>query len=91
LLGIVNSENGFCKKPTSKDTITTIDSESYDSIGGHKHSLDQDTRVQAGLFNDSKVIWVPSTSLIVCSGVTNSGFFSEQGASATPSRKVAFG
>jgi len=27
-----------------KDTITTTDSESYDSIGGHKHSLDQDTR-----------------------------------------------
>ena len=39
----VASENEFCKNPTSKDTITTIDSESYDSIGGHKHSLEQDT------------------------------------------------
>ena len=26
-----------------KDTITPVDSEVYDSIGGHKHSLDQDT------------------------------------------------
>jgi dTDP-glucose 4,6-dehydratase len=43
LASIVASENEFCKNPTSKDTITTIDSESYDSIGGHKHSLDQDT------------------------------------------------
>jgi len=39
----VASENEFCKNQTSKDTITTIDSESYHSIGGHKHSLDQDT------------------------------------------------
>jgi hypothetical protein len=39
----VTSENEFCKNPTSKDTITTIYSESYDAIGGHKHSLDQDT------------------------------------------------
>jgi len=38
----VTSEKEFCKNPTSKDTITTIYSESYDSIGGHKHSLDQD-------------------------------------------------
>jgi len=43
LASIVASENELCKNPTSKDTITTIDSESYDSIGGHKHSLDQDT------------------------------------------------
>ena len=43
MASIVASENGFCKNPTSKDTIMTIDSESYDSIGGHKHSLDQDT------------------------------------------------
>ena len=42
-MSIVASENEFCKKPTSKGTITTIESESYDSIGGHKHSLDQDT------------------------------------------------
>jgi hypothetical protein len=41
----VTSENEFCKNPTSKDTITIIDSESYDSIGGHKHSLDQDSIV----------------------------------------------
>jgi hypothetical protein len=41
LLGIVTSENEFCKNPTSKDTINTIYSESYDLIGGHKHSLDQ--------------------------------------------------
>jgi hypothetical protein len=40
---MVASENEFCKNPTSKNTITTIDSESYGSIGGHKHSLDQDT------------------------------------------------
>ena len=26
-----------------KDTITTVDSEVYDSIVEHKHSLDQDT------------------------------------------------
>ena len=43
LVSIVTSENEFCKNPKSKDTITTIDSESYDSIGGHKHSLDQDS------------------------------------------------
>ena len=29
--------------PYAQDTITTVDSEVYDSIGGHKHSLDQDT------------------------------------------------
>ena len=39
----MTSENEFCKNPTSKDTITTIYSESYDAIGGHKHSLDQGT------------------------------------------------
>jgi len=39
----VASENESCKNPTPKNTITTIDSESYGSIGGHKHSLDQDT------------------------------------------------
>jgi hypothetical protein len=44
LLGIVTSENEFCKNPMSKDTITTIYSVRYDAIGGHKHSLDQDTR-----------------------------------------------
>ena len=43
LASIVASENEFYKNPTSKDTITTMDSESYDSIGGHRHSLDQDT------------------------------------------------
>ena len=43
LVSMVASENEFCKNPTSKDTITTIDSESYDSIGGHKHSLELDT------------------------------------------------
>ena len=48
---IVASENELCKNPTSKDTITTIDSESYDSIGGHKHSLDQDKR---RIFQDSQ-------------------------------------
>jgi hypothetical protein len=47
LASIVASENEFCKNPTSKDTITIIDSESYDSIGGHKHSLDQDTQLQS--------------------------------------------
>jgi len=47
----VASENEFCKNPTSKDTITTIDSESYDSIGGHKHSLDQDTTFGALMEN----------------------------------------
>ena len=41
LVSIVASENEFCKNPTSKNTITTIDSESYGSIGKHKHSLDQ--------------------------------------------------
>ena len=41
------SENEFCKNPTSKDTITIINSESYDSIGGHKHSLDQHTTCQS--------------------------------------------
>jgi len=41
LASIVASENEFCKNQTSKDTITTVDSEVYDSIGGHKHSLDQ--------------------------------------------------
>jgi hypothetical protein len=40
LVSIVASENEFCKNPTSKNTITTIDSEGYGSIGGHKHSLD---------------------------------------------------
>jgi len=40
---MVASENEFCKNPTSKNTITTIDSESYGSIGEHKHSLDQDS------------------------------------------------
>ena len=44
MLGIVTSKNEFCKNPTSKDTITAIYSESYGSIGGHKHSLDQDTK-----------------------------------------------
>jgi hypothetical protein len=29
-----------------KDTIKAIDSETYGSIGGHKHSLDQDTLLQ---------------------------------------------
>ena len=43
LVSIVTSENEFCKNPTSKDTITAIYSESYGSIGGHKHSLDQGT------------------------------------------------
>ena len=43
MASIVASENEFCKNPTSKDTITIINSESYDSIGGHKHSLDQHT------------------------------------------------
>ena len=33
----------FLESSRLKDTITTIDSESCDSIGGHKHSLDQDT------------------------------------------------
>jgi hypothetical protein len=46
---MVASENEFCKNPTSKNTITTIDSESYGSIGGHKHSLDQDTHLQEKL------------------------------------------
>ena len=45
LLGIVTSENQFCKNPTSKDTITAIYSESYGSIGGHKHSPDQGTGI----------------------------------------------
>jgi hypothetical protein len=39
----VTPENEFCKNLMSQDTITTLDSEVYDSIGGHKHSLDQDT------------------------------------------------
>jgi hypothetical protein len=30
----------------SQDTITPVDSEAYDSIGGHKHSLAQDTSGQ---------------------------------------------
>ena len=42
VVSIVTSENEFCKNPMSKDTITTIYSESYDAIGGHKHSLDQE-------------------------------------------------
>jgi hypothetical protein len=45
-VSIVASENEFCKNQTSKDTITTVDSEVYDSIGGYKHSLDQDTARQ---------------------------------------------
>jgi hypothetical protein len=44
LASIMTSENEFCKNSTLKDTINAMDSESYDSIGGHKHSLDQDTR-----------------------------------------------
>jgi hypothetical protein len=44
LVSIVTPENEFCKNLMSQDTITTVDSEVYDSIGGHKHSLDQDTR-----------------------------------------------
>jgi len=51
----VASENEFCKNPTSKDTITTIDSESYDSIGGHKHSLDQHTTSNSFLISTHQV------------------------------------
>ena len=43
LATIVTPENEFCQNLMSKDTITTVDSGVYDSIGGHKHSLDQDT------------------------------------------------
>jgi hypothetical protein len=43
LASIVTSENEFCQNLMSQDTITTADSEVYDSIGGHKYSLDQDT------------------------------------------------
>jgi len=43
LVSIVTPENEFCKNLMSQDTITTVDSEVYDSIGGHKHSLDQDS------------------------------------------------
>ena len=42
LATIVISENEFCQNLMSQDTITTTDSESYESIGGRKHSLDQD-------------------------------------------------
>jgi hypothetical protein len=41
--GIVASGNEFCKSLMSKDTIATVESGAYESIGGHKHSLDQDT------------------------------------------------
>jgi len=40
---IATCENEFCQKLTSQHTITPVDSEAYDSIAGHKHSLDQDT------------------------------------------------
>ena len=40
---IATSENEFCQNLTSQHTITPVDSEAYDSIAGHKHSLDQDT------------------------------------------------
>jgi len=42
LVSIVTPENEFCKNLMSQDTITTVDLEVYDSIGGHKHSLDHD-------------------------------------------------
>ena len=45
LVSIVASENGFCKNSTSKNTITTIDSEGWGSFGRHKHSLDQGSRM----------------------------------------------
>jgi hypothetical protein len=41
---MIASENEFCQNLMSQDTITPIDSEGYDSIGGHKHSLDQDRK-----------------------------------------------
>jgi len=45
LVSFVLPENEFCKNLMSQDTITTVDSEGYDWIGGQKHSLDQDTRL----------------------------------------------
>jgi hypothetical protein len=42
------------KNPTSKDTIRTIDVDGYASIGGRKHSLDQDTVVE--VYVDAKTI-----------------------------------
>ena len=43
LASIVASENDFYQNLISQDTITTVDFEAYDSFGGHKESLDQDT------------------------------------------------
>jgi len=40
---IVTSENEFWQNLMSQDKTTTVDSEVYDSIGGHKQSLDQDS------------------------------------------------
>ena len=40
---IATCENGLCQNLRSEHTITPVDSEAYDSIAGHKHSLDQDT------------------------------------------------
>jgi hypothetical protein len=47
LAGIMTSENEFCKNSTLKDTINAMDFESYDSIGEHKHSLNQDSNYRS--------------------------------------------
>jgi hypothetical protein len=43
LASIVASENDFYQNLISQDTITTVDFEAYDSVGGHEESLGQDT------------------------------------------------
>ena len=48
MLGIVIYENEISQNLMSKDTMTTVDSEIYASIGGYKHSLDQDTLPRSG-------------------------------------------
>ena len=45
----MTSENEFCRNLMSQDTITPVYSDVYDFIGGHKHSLDQDSQPKAEL------------------------------------------
>jgi hypothetical protein len=59
-----------------KDTINAIDSKTYDSIGGHRHSLDQDTHshiVQVCvvcIYHESETLAHLVTQTIVQSGVS---------------------
>ena len=42
LANIVTSENEISQDLVMNNIITTVNSETYDLIGGHKHSLNQD-------------------------------------------------